>query len=195
MKRWLTVILIVTATLGCASMAFAAWPTNFEGKPRLLLQEQDAAYFLWHDADGVHIRAITDGDQHVFNGSIATNGKLENIMTKTAAERDYARLSNSGGRLNFRLTAAANPAGIDLFVVGGSKVKFSLEIDGRKISPSQIFVGAEGWSPGDSIFTISYRKDLDLDDDCHSHTTIILGPDWFWWPFGPPHGPRGPRHP
>jgi hypothetical protein len=199
MKRCLTLMLIALITLGCATAALAAWPANFEGKPNLMRHEPTDAYFIWHDRDGVHIRVTSKEDSQVFTGSITTDGKLENIMVKSTGNRDYSRLIDNG-KLNFRLTAADNPAGIDFSIIRGETVKFNLEIDGQRINPSQIFVGAEGWNPGDSRFSICYNEedheDQELEHD--SHTTVIIGFDWFWWLFGGSHGHghcgHGPGH-
>jgi hypothetical protein len=197
MKRYLTLILTALITLGYAAIALAEWPARFEGRPYLFETEPTEAYYLWHDYDGVHLRVSSNGKPRVFSGSISTDGWLENIMVKSAGKRDYSRYNNSG-KLQFRLTAANDTAGIDFTVRKGAKIKFDLELDGFEIDPGQIFMGAEGWNPNDSVFTIYYDEEMEREED--SHTTVILGLDWFGWLFGPPgHGPHhgppphGPR--
>ncbi len=189
MKKWLSVILLAALTLGSASLTLAAWPSNFEGKPVKLLDGPNEGYFIWSDKDGLHLRVKTKGEAHVFSGRIYTNGNFDNILVKTFHDQD--NFDNSGpNEIRFRLTATDKFAGIDFYVTEGQYVDFDLSMDGHKVDANRVFIGRDGWHPGDSKFTI-----LCSDGERPERSrTVIIFDGWDRPEFGPgPRRPHGPR--
>jgi hypothetical protein len=153
-----------------------------EGEPAALLQQHLEGYFIWHDSSGVHLKAVSGNERHIFSGKIATDGRIENIMTKSVDDSDYCRLSY-GDTLKFQLTAESGTAGIDFNIFGGRVARFELFTDGQKTNINQIYFGSEGWHPNDPYFSIRYEDDPPERDHIMFH--------WFWgipWPHR--HGPR-----
>jgi hypothetical protein len=192
MKKWCTFILVMIMIFCFTNLVFAAWPTNMEGKPYTLLQHHSEGYFIWHDISGMHLRVATvNGENHVFTGTIETNGRIENIMVKSLDDRDYSRLIHHD-TLVFQLTTAGESFGIDFNLLDSLVIKFELFMDGHKIDPHKIYFGNDGWHPNDATFSI-------YDSEGSPGTEHIIL-DWDWWgpwPYpdpGPNPGP-GPRHP
>lgn len=196
MKKCLTsIVLTVVMTLCFANLVFAEWPSNMEWEPVTLIQQNLTGYYIWHDSSGIHLRvAATGGEKHIFNGVIETDGRIENLMTKTADINDYSRLSGSD-TLKFQLSVSGQGTAIsaetamgaiDFNIFDGSFVKFQLSMDGQKIDANQIYFGKDGWHPNNATFTIYYDRDARVREH------IIL--NWWWpWPWFGPHPHPRPR--
>ncbi|HBF38592.1 MAG TPA: hypothetical protein DDW50_14895 [Firmicutes bacterium] len=183
MKKWLSLILAATLMFYFTNLVFAFWPDPMEGEPTTLLRQHLEGYFIWHDSSGVHLKVeAATGTKHIFTGVIETDGRIENLMTKTADTNDYSKLSDHD-TLKFQLTASDQVSAIDFGIFDGQSVRFELSMDGRKIDGNKIYFGRDGWHPNDAIFSIDYDNDH---PDHHGHANIYLG--WPWWP-GP--GPWG----
>ena len=188
MKKWMILSLTVILTLGFTNLVLAAWPTNMEGEPVALLQQHLEGYFIWHDGSGIHLKvAAANGLKHTFTGIIETDGRIENVMSKTSDSSDYSRLFYHD-TLKFQLSASDQISAIDFNIWDGRYVRFELSMDGQKIDTNKIYFGSDGWHPNNSIFTIDY------DDEPRIHEHIIF--NWWWpWPvFGPHPGPRPRWH-
>ncbi|HBF39013.1 MAG TPA: hypothetical protein DDW50_17060 [Firmicutes bacterium] len=165
-------------------LVFASWPDNMEDEPTTLLQQHLEGYFIWHDSSGVHLKvAAASGTKHIFTGTIETDGRIENLMTKTSDANDYSKLRDHD-ILKFQLTVSDQVSAIDFEILDGQSVRFELLMDGKKIDVNKIYFGNDGWHPNEATFTIDY------DDDhphhhYHEHTDI-----YFWWPWWPGLGPR-----
>ncbi|HBF39752.1 MAG TPA: hypothetical protein DDW50_20865 [Firmicutes bacterium] len=186
MKKWLTLTLAVAMTLCFGNLVCAYWPTNMEGEPVGLLQQHLEGYFIWHDGSGFHLKVVAaDGVQHIFTGVIDTDGRIENIMTKSSDSSDYSRLTSDRETLKFQLSGVGQVAAIDFNVFRGRSVKFELSMDGKKIDVNKIYFGPDGWHPNNAVFSVDYHDD-DYHDDYSVHEHIIL--NW-WWPW-PHYGHR-----
>jgi hypothetical protein len=189
MKRSFIVFLGIVAVFWVIGSVFAAWPLNLEGEPVLLNGSagNPDGYFIWHDGSGIHLRVATSNEKHVFSGYISTDGRFENIMTKSSDEGDFSRLTRSD-KLQFQLTTDTKVSGIDWTIFDGRFIRFNLSKDGQQIDINQIYLGKDGWHPSDADFSIHYS------DHPEVHEHIFL--NWFWWgPWPHPGPPIWHRHP
>ncbi|VBB06717.1 Hypothetical protein LUCI_1953 [Lucifera butyrica] len=196
MKIKNALIPVLLAILFCftAGNALAAYSYSLklDGKPAAFNPGQSTGYFIWQDKDGLHLRTTSAGKEHVFSGSIHTDGAFEDILEKTAGPDDFFHISGNRGKIAFQLTTAGEDSGIDLHVDEGTYVTFNLSMDGDKMDPNLIFIGNEGWHPDNCKFTLRHDQDPDKPKD---RTVIILGGDFWWWHFHPVYGFPGPHGP
>jgi hypothetical protein len=173
MKKF-AAFLVLAFTLVALSTSAFAWGPKIDEKPDTLRPGHSQGYFIWRDQTGFHLWTTTRGQRHVFTGTITTDGDrfevrsqgLENgndrpfgnLFNKNRRNRqDSVKVDNDRDTIRFRFeNDGSDLDGINFRVAGGSKVKFDLYLDGRRIDPNEIFIGEEGWHPGRSAFTM-YR--------------------------------------
>jgi len=187
-------ILILLILFSINSYAFASYSPKLEGKPSAF-QQGNMGYFMWQDKDGFHLRTNAAGTKHIFNGSIRTNGKFGDIFVKMPGADDSSYVNSDRDKINFNFTNLSGEAGIDLSVKGGTDVTFELFMDGETIDPEDIYIGSDGWHPGNSKFTLQHEGVKDNKDN-----RIIIVENDFWWGWSPSYypwrhgpGPRGAR--
>lgn len=192
MNRKIGLVLILLTLFCVNSYAFASYSPKIEGKPIVFNPGNSLGYFMWQDKDGFHLRTTTLGTEHVFSGTIHTNGRFENVFGKTSGAADYSHVNEDWDKITFKFTNLGGESGIDLFLKGGTYVTFDLFMDDDHINPENIFIGSDGWHPGSFKFTLKHDGDNDKDN------TIFIIDKGFWWGWGPPHGywrhgPGGPK--
>lgn len=174
MKR-LTAFLVLALTLVAISSSAFAWGLKLDERPDAFRPGQNRGYFIWRDQKGFHLWTTTRGQRHVFTGTVTTDGDRLDVKLKDIEGRseerpfghlftwnrpdrgDRVKLDQDRDTVRFRFdNSGGDVDGIDFKVVGGSKVRFDLYMDGQRIDPSEIYIGDEGWHPGRSAFTM-YR--------------------------------------
>lgn len=170
MKR-ITAIFVLVFTLVALSVPAFAWGPRLDVKPAAFKAGQSRGYFIWRDQNGFHLWTATNGQRHVFSGTITTDGNRFDLKTSSLENnnrhsghpfflkggKDRVQIDNNRDTIRFRFDSSGKDAdGITFKAVGGNRVKFDLYIDGKRINPNEIYIGGEGWHPGNSIFTM-YR--------------------------------------
>jgi len=200
MKRTVRFMLVLLALVCFSGYAFAAYSLKLDGRPDEFKPGKSLGYFMWQDKDGLHLRTTTSGTEHVFSGVIRTNGRFEDVFGKMTGKDDYSRVNRGRDEITFTFTTVGGEAGIDLAINGGTYVKFDLSMDGDNADPATIFIGRDGWHPGDYKFTLRHDDDQERDND---DRTIVIVDEGFWWGWNSPHihrhpgpgrEPDGPRH-
>lgn len=176
--RGIAVLLLALLTVFCFTGYAAAYSPKLDGRPDGLEPGRNTGYFIWQDKNGLHVRTTTDGSRHVFSGTIRTDGEFRDTFGKSKGGDDAFRVSGDRDKITFRFTNLGDMAGIDVFIEGGTYVTFNLSMDGDEADPAAIFVGGDGWHPGDHKFT--FRQEGDRERYSHDRTVIIIGPS-FWW--------------
>lgn len=175
------VLVSVLLTVLCFTGYAAAYSPKLDGKPDAFEPGRSTGYFIWQDREGLHLRATTDGSRHVFNGTIRTDGTFRDTFGKSKGGDDSFRVSGDRDKITFQFTNLGDTAGMDMYIQDGSYVTFNLSMDGDEVEPASIFIGADGWHPGDHKFTL--RQETDRERYSHDRTVIIVGPT-FWWHHG-----------
>jgi hypothetical protein len=196
MKR--AMVLIFTLLMLCfTSYAFASDSPKMDGKPDAFNPGHSNGYFIWQDGKGLHLRTTTPGVEHVFSGTISTDGTFENVFGKSRGADDSFHVNGDHDKITFKFTSTGGSDGIDLHVSDGSYVGFKLSMDEEDVDPANIFIGHDGWHPGSYKFTL--RHDGDSEKYRNDRTVIIVdGPYWwdypgYWGPGWYGHGP-GPGY-
>lgn len=137
-----------------ATTAFA-WPGGIEGRPRQLGAPDDkAGYYIWHDEDGFHLRTTGPGPRHRFRGTLTTNGEFAGVQLVRLEGDDGFVVRNGGQTLDIRFETWDQVDGVDLRIEGGDRLRFALELDGRRAPVDRIFLGEDGSHPERNPFTI-----------------------------------------
>jgi len=152
MKKYIGFLLVVFSIIFLPATAFMA-PLNYMGEPDMLNPHHIRGVFVWRDIDGFHLRATTTGDEHVFSGTVHTNGCFEDISDRFFRGNDYYHLKDRD-TIDFQLTTTGRTVGLDFNIADGDYTAFELYMDGHEISPLDIYVGKDGWHPGDYKFTL-----------------------------------------
>lgn len=189
MKNTARIMVIIFVLICLSGYALAAQSSKLGGQPTMFKVGENTGYFMWQDKEGLHLRTTSE-TRHVFSGVIRTNGRFENVFGKMTEPDDYARVNEERDEINFKFTTAGGEAGLDLSLKGGTYIKFDLSMDGEGADPANIFVGRDGWHPGDYKFTL--RNDGAKKSDNKDRTVIIVD-GGFWWGWTFPHHPH--RHP
>lgn len=188
--KYVARMMVIAFVLICLSgYALAAQSPKLDGQPTMFNPGKSTGYFMWQDNEGLHLRTTSE-TKHVFSGVIRTNGRFENVFGKMTETDDYARVNRNRNEISFTFTTAGGEAGVDLALNGGTYIKFDLAMDGEGADPVSIFIGRDGWHPGDYKFTL--RNDGDKNSDNNDRTIIIVD-GGFWWGWTFPHHPY--RHP
>jgi len=190
MKKTLGILLVFLAVICVPATAFMAWGPSYEGEPEMLAPNHISGAFAWHDTSGFHLRTTTTGDEHTFTGIIHTNGHFRGVDDRFFRDKDYYHFRD-GDTVEFQFTTAGRTVGVDFDVDDGDYVAFEISMDGNKLSPLQIFVGRNGWHPGDYKFTLN--RPPYYYDDRYNRSVIIVHPGWFGYGYGY-GGPWGHRH-
>jgi hypothetical protein len=182
MRKGLLVSLAVLIIICFSGSVSAAWSPRLEGRPDAFDPGNSRGYFIWQDADGLHLRTTTPGTDHVFSGIIRTDGFFEDVWGRSRGGDDSLRVSRDRDKVSYRFVTSGGVDGVDFRVYGGSYVRFELAMDGDDIDPANIYIGGEGWHPGSPAFT--FRPDYDRDRYSGDRTVIIVN-GYHWWHFRP----------
>ncbi len=129
----------------------AGWPASARGQPGFEVGGS-LGYFLWHDADGWHLRWTTRGRTRVFSGTISTTGVFHDVR-RVALESSDLSLRTSA-LLAWRSSNTGGLDGFD-FSTTGDRLTFSLVLDGFPVAMNQIYVGAGRSHPSSNPFTLT----------------------------------------
>ncbi|KYZ74831.1 hypothetical protein AXX12_16555 [Anaerosporomusa subterranea] len=151
--RKLSFLVVLTCFLVTFSGTAFAWSDRSEDRP-YLAHFGAPSLSIWHDRnDEFHVKSTNLRGQHIFTGVIQTDGRFYDIDEKNMENGDFVRLDRDRNSIRFRLTGR----GFDEFnfkVRRGDTLKFDLNKDGRDMPRKQIFIGKDGWHPGDNRFTL-----------------------------------------
>lgn len=172
-------ILALLIVLCFASYAFAAQLPRLDGKPAAFKPGNSQGYFIWQDKEGLHVRTTTSERNHVFSGTIRTDGLFEDVFGKND---DYFYVSDKRNKITFQFTDVGGSSGIDLYLKDGTYVTFVLSVDGDESNTNDIFIGEDGWHPASYKFTI--RRDEDVDQHSDERTVVIVGRPGIDWELG-----------
>lgn len=183
MKRWIIPIFIAMFCL--ISYIQASISIDFNGKPKMFHPKQIQGYFIWGDDSGVHLRVAAAGENHVFTGTISSDGKIEDLTEKSFNDADdFSHVKEQNHTINFQFSTSGEAVGVDFYVYQAKAMDFDFYLDGAIITSDQIFVGHEGWHPASNKFTLYYDQDPN-DNTSENSVIIIAHPGWLWW--GGPH--------
>jgi len=186
MKKHFSFLVLLITFVCLPATAFMA-SLNYEGEPDMLNPNHILGAFAWHNNDGFHLRTTAIGEKHVFTGIIHTNGYFKDIDDRLFRDGDYYHLKDRD-TIEFQFTTDNRSVGINFNVTNGDYTAFELYMDGHKISPMDVYVGKDGWHPGDYKFTLDRPAYPSYYND--ERSVVIVHDGWygFGWHHHHHHG-------
>ena len=140
----------VAETTGCSE---GQWPAAVEGQPPGLAPGAPAGMYLWHDTHGWHAVVTEPGrDPARFAGRIRSASEIYGVERRT--ERRDALVRQSEHVLRFRFTNFGGLDGIQFRTRCGDGIGVTGALNGTKLTPDQVFIGADGHHPATVSFVI-----------------------------------------
>jgi hypothetical protein len=127
------------------------WSRGLAGRPRFYGDRP--GYYVWQDRDGFHVHWTMGGSSRRASGLITTDGRFFDAEAVRFEPHEDAMASDA--RLIAWETVTADGVDGVRFRVGGSRLTFTLLIDGALASVGRVYLGAGGDSPPRNPFTIS----------------------------------------
>jgi hypothetical protein len=135
-----------------------AWTGHVEGQPASFSAGGTDGYYVWHDANGLHLRTTDSAGTFHYTGVLRTNGTFVSVTPVKLDPADNLEVLDGGKTIKFQFVTHQGIDGVDFEVSGGSKVRFSLERDSAAIDPANIFLGTAAVHPKHSSFVIRRDK-------------------------------------
>ncbi len=146
--------------MACFLLSIALWTpsTHAETLPLAAGSPKIAAhlsveYFLWRDADGIHLRWTGDGRKHAFAGAVKADGYITRLVG--VGMKNATGVSRKGPNV-FTYAAVSDGAssGVDFHLIHSKEVSFELLIDKTRASPKSILLGSDMRHPSANPFNI-----------------------------------------
>ncbi|OGO51959.1 MAG: hypothetical protein A2Z32_12505 [Chloroflexi bacterium RBG_16_69_14] len=151
-----------SATLIVPSGMFAAtttcdegrWPARVQGQPATFAAGARAGDYLWHDANGWHLRVTHPGTAKViFNGTVTSNAALT-VRGYRLETGDGITLSADKKTLTYRFANHGRVDGLDFRTACASRLWFKGSMAGAKLPVGRIWIGRAGHHPLQNPFVI-----------------------------------------
>ena len=110
-------------------------------------------YFLWHDADGFHMRWTTKGKRHMFSGKIVASEEILKFVPVELERSDKAFVGPERKTIRWSTRAKGGIDGFD-FRIQGKIITVYLEIDNKKTKTAQIWLGNSKVHPKSNPFKV-----------------------------------------
>lgn len=145
-----------TSTSAAASPASCgALPSYVEGRPGTLHVRGAAGDYLWHNADGWHLRVThRTTSRMVFQGAIHADKPLT-FQRVRDEQQDRVWMSADHRTLRFRLVNHGGLDGFDFTDACAGTMKVALLLDGYRVRPGHIYLGGHATHPAQNPFAIS----------------------------------------
>src|SRR5581483_725061 len=144
-----------------------AWPAEAEGAPAAFAAGAPAGAYIWHDADGWHLRVTHPGtDRVVFTGTVVANRKIEDHRILDE-HNDRVRLNRRHDAFAFRLNNYGHIDGVDFRTACASVMRMTFaetvktangKVRTHQLSPSDVYLGANGAHPTSVPFRVERSK-------------------------------------
>lgn len=128
-------------------------PPDPRGRPDEKFVKVPQRYYVWHDAEGWHLRTAAKQNIRKFHGTIILKGGTFNKLREIGLERkgryaDVSRVSADRTKIEFTIYTSTSFDGYDFTIKGDpdARVEFELHRGGRDF-PKEIFIGREGKHP------------------------------------------------
>lgn len=128
--------------------------------------KQERRYYVWHDAEGWHLRSVSQ-NLHKFEGAIRLSGgefrKCRPVgLESTGSGADLWQLNQERTELKFLIKTSTSFDGFDFDCGRGTtEIEFDLLVAGKK-EPRRIFIGRKAENPKSVTFTLPADPDQAL---------------------------------
>lgn len=143
---------------GKASIS-AAKPLDPRGRADEKFIKVPVRYYVWHDAEGWHLRTASQKDQlRKFHGKIKLVGGTFNKLREIGLEgkgkyADSSKVNAARTEIEFTIFTSSSFDGYDFTINGGkdARVEFELQRGGQE-RPGEIYIGKQGRHPDSGKF-------------------------------------------
>ena len=104
------------------------------------------AYYIWRTENLIHVRWSSDGDTHLFRGTIISDVPIYNIVGVRAEAEDYI-IRVSKREIGFSGTTSVDVDGFSFQVENPTEIRIAMRVDGVLIEPSCIYMGKDNAHP------------------------------------------------
>jgi hypothetical protein len=140
-----------TTTVVCTE---AGWPTTVEGRPATFKSGGRAGEYLWHNANGWHLRVTKHRPYaRVFSGKIVSDTEMT-VKSYHLESNDRWRLSEDKKTLTYRFVNRGYIDGLDIKAPCATKLWVRGSMSGLKLPVGRIWLGSTGLHPLTNPFTI-----------------------------------------
>ena len=136
--------------------ALALPPQPFQGRP-VFARGTHLGGFVWHNADGLHVRFTTKGKKRAFSGKMCTTKKMHNLKHFRLEKQDTAEIGPKEHCVHFDFKVKGGMDGFDVKTTGGD-VTFDFKMDGVPLDTDKIYVGRNGVHPKNNPFVLNRPK-------------------------------------
>ncbi len=147
----------VTPSETSARCTKGSWPAAAAGRPEQLRAGAEAGVYVWHEADGWRLAVTHPGKARMtFNARIAVDTKLA-AVEKLTEKPDLVWTRRQRAALDVRFTNYGQIDAVRVVTDCAGRLVVDASIDGVRVTPDQVFVGAEGVHP-DAVPMIAVRR-------------------------------------
>jgi len=115
-------------------------------------------YFIWHNANGMHLRTTDKEGVHVYDGTLRTDGSFYDVTAVRLESGDTVNLIDEH-TIRYHFVTAEGVDGFDFRVKDGDRLTFNLKQGDDEISTSEIYLGPNGVHPQTDPFAIFRPND------------------------------------
>jgi hypothetical protein len=139
-------------TTGCSA---GVWPEDVRGRPTDLKAGAPAGVWIWKNSTGWHLRVTHDAKKTkvVFSGVVRSEDR--HVVRKVLTERNDRLVRTTARLASFRFTNFGWVDGLDIKPGCSDWIGFRFWVDGKRLAPEQIHLGADGSSPSSNGFRIT----------------------------------------
>jgi 4-amino-4-deoxy-L-arabinose transferase-like glycosyltransferase len=113
---------------------------NADYRDPIFIESSEPYYYIHRYYSGWHVGWNGAGQDHHFTGSIATDGRFEDVRPFELEQYpDILEVMDSNTLISFDTMTRAGEDGCDFVVDGGSRITFDLYIDGARV-PERVYI-------------------------------------------------------
>lgn len=143
--------------------AHGHWESGADGMPRPLRGAgSEAGLYMWHGPTGWHL-TVAGPRGAIVTGSVMTDGIIDGVVPHFLSPAAVGIAPTDNG-LRFRIKLADGTAGFDFRIGCGSNLVTTAFVGGRRLEPSEIVLGADGYHPEAVPFQVSRIAQVALVD-------------------------------
>jgi hypothetical protein len=130
------------------------WPARVQGQPTTFAAGARAGDYIWHDANGWHLRFTHPGTTRIiFSGTVVSNAPLT-VKGYRLESGDSFSLSADHKTLTYRFANYGRIDGLDVRTACASRLAFKGLMAGLKLPVGRIWVGRAGNHPLQNPFVV-----------------------------------------
>ena len=131
------------------------WPFSVQGVPTLFHAGAAAGDYIWHDANGWHLRVTHRGTGRVlFTGRIVSSAPMTAVPVRLETG-DSITLSDDRLTLTYRFYNYGGVDGVDFKTACARRVTFGGLMNGAKLPVGRIWIGHYNRHPLQNPFTVT----------------------------------------